>query len=131
VDIGGKMVKILIADDQPYIRALLKKEMAKEDYRIVSLGAVELIWERIKDSRPDLVLLGLHPEKYDSWEILNDIKRKVPNLPVLIYVIKSFDDINSLKEAIIDIIDRKSFSPGKRSLSSFSFEQDSKPVVSG
>ncbi|HUU40730.1 MAG TPA: hypothetical protein VMW42_07310 [Desulfatiglandales bacterium] len=73
------MIKILIADDQPHIRALLSKELSKEEYRVVNLGAVELIWERIKDSRPDLVLLGFHPENYDSWKILNDIKRRVHN----------------------------------------------------
>ena len=120
----------MIADDQPYIRALLSKELSKEEYRVVNLGAVELIWERIKDSRPDLVLLGFHPESYDSWKILNDIKRRVPNLPVLIYVIKSIDAINSLKQAINKVLD-KNFPPGKRSISSLSFKQDSKPVVSG
>ena len=126
-----KIVKILIVDDQPYIRALLSKELIKEEYRVVNLGAVELIWERIKDSRPDLVLLGFHPENYDSWKILNDIKRRVPNLPVLIYVIKSIDAINSLKHAINKVLDDKNFPPGKRSISSLSFKQDSQPVVSG
>lgn len=100
------MKKILIADEQPYIRSLLSKELAKGGYRVVNLGAVELIWEHIKDSRPDLVLLGLHLEDFDSWKILRDIKRKVPGLPVLIYVIKSFDSIYILKQAINQVLDK-------------------------
>ena len=45
------MAKILVADDQPYIRSLLSKELAKEDYQVVNLGAVELILEYVKDFR--------------------------------------------------------------------------------
>ena len=89
------MVKILVADDQPYIRTLLSKELTKEDYQIESLGAVELILEYAKDFQPDVVLLGLHPENFDSWEIFRDIKRKVPGLPVLIYVIKSLNPLTT------------------------------------
>jgi DNA-binding response OmpR family regulator len=76
------MGKILIAGDQPYIRALLSMELAKEGYQVLNLVFIELIWERIKNFRPDLVLLGLHPENYDSCEILRNFKRKVPDLPV-------------------------------------------------
>ncbi len=113
------MAKILVADDQPYIRALLSKELAKEDYQVVNLDAVELILEYAKDFRPDVVLLGLHLKNSDSWEIFRDIKRKVPGLPVLIYVIKSFDAINGLKQAINEVLDKKGFSTGKQSLSCF------------
>ena len=113
------MAKILVADDQPYIQALLSKELAKEDYQIVNLGAVELILEYVKDFRPDVVLLGLNQKNSDSWEIFRDIKRKVPELPVLIYVIKSFDAINGLKQAINEVTNKKGFTTGKQSLSRF------------
>jgi DNA-binding response OmpR family regulator len=113
------MAKILIADDQPYIRAFLSKELAKEDYQVENLGAVELILEYVKDFRPDVMLLGLHLKNSDSWEIFRDIKRKVPGLPVLIYVIESFDAINGLKQAISEVLDKKGFSTGKQSLSRF------------
>ena len=113
------MATILVADDQPYIRTLLSKELAKEDYQVVNLDDVELILEYAKDFRPDVVLLGLHLKNSDSWEIFRDIKRKVPGLPVLIYVIKSFDAINGLKQAIKEVLDKKGFSTGKQSLSRF------------
>jgi len=115
----AEMAKILIVDDQPYIQTFLSKELAKEGYQVENLGAVELILEYVKDFRPDVVLLGLHPENYDSWGILKDTKRKVPGLPVLIYVIKSFDAINSLKQAINEVLDKKSITLGKQSLSRF------------
>jgi len=125
------MAKILIVDDQPYIQTFLSKELAKEGYQVENLGAVELILEYVKDFRPDVVLLGLHPENYDSWGILKDTKRKVPGLPVLIYVIRRVEDIDSLKKAINEVLDKKGFSPGKQSLPNFSFEQNSDSLVPG
>jgi len=107
------MVNILIADDQPYIRTLLSKELEKEGFLISSLGCVEIIWDRIKTSRPDLILLGLHPDSYDCWGILKDAKRKFPDLPILIYVIRSFKDINCLKQAIGEVLNNKE-SPAMR-----------------
>jgi len=68
------------------------------------LNNIALIWKYIREIQPDLVLLGLHSESFDSWQILNDIKKNLPDLPVLIYAIKSDHSINSLKKAINEIL---------------------------
>jgi DNA-binding response OmpR family regulator len=75
--------------------------------------------------RPDLVLLDLYLDGADGWELLRDIKRQHPQLPVLIvtaydsfvddprlsqadgYFVKSLDFID-LKQKIADLLRRKS-----------------------
>ena len=111
------MNKILIFENQLYIRVLISKVLVKEGYQVTALGCVERIWQSINNYHPDLVLLGLHPESYDCWEILEDAKREVPNLPILIYAVSTFKDISSLKQAINEVLGNKRFSSNDQLLS--------------
>lgn len=104
------MPKILIVDDKKVILKALYHELNIENFQVVTLNTIGLIWEYISDVRPDLVLLGLHSESFNSWQILNDIKKNIPDLPVLIYAIKSDHSINSLKQAINEILKNGSIS---------------------
>ena len=104
------MSKILIVDDKKTILKLLYQELRIGNFHVVTLNSIGLIWEYIRDTRPDLVLLGLHSESFDSWQILKDIKKKIPNLPVLIYILESHHSMNSLKRAIEDVLKNGSIS---------------------
>jgi len=104
VDGKLKMPNILIVDDKQRILKLLYDELTHANFQVVMLNTIGLIWKYIRDTRPDLVLLGLHSESFDSWQILNDIKRKIPELPVFIYAIKSDTSIKSLKQAINEVL---------------------------
>jgi len=104
------MPKILIVDDKKIICKLIYDELIIANFQVVTLNSIELIWKYIREIRPDLVLLGLHSESFNSWQILNDIKKNVPDLPVLIYAIKSDHSINSLKQAIDEILKNGSIS---------------------
>jgi len=115
------MPKILIVDDKPIIRNLLYDELSIANFQVVTINTVELIWKHIREIRPDIVLLGLHSESFDSWQILNDIKKKIPDLPVLIYAIKSDHSIGSLKQAISEVLKNGSIS------SAFMFHALTKP----
>jgi CheY-like chemotaxis protein len=99
-----KMPKILIVDDKQVILKLLYNELSIANFKVVTLNTIGLIWEYIRDTEPNLVLLGLHSESFNSWQILNDIKKKIPNLPVLIYTIESHRSMNSLKQAIDEVL---------------------------
>lgn len=101
------MANILMVNDRTYIRDFISKELAHEKYQVVSVGDSKAIWKHIKGSQADLVLLDLYLDKTDSWQVLHDIKTKDPNLPVLIYVIKCFEDLERLKKSIAEVINRK------------------------
>lgn len=104
------MPKILIVDDNRIILELLLKELTQDKFQVVTLNTIELFWEYSRTTRPDLILLGLHSESFDCWQILKDIKKNIPNLPVLIYIIKRNHSIHSLKQAIDEVLKNKNIS---------------------
>jgi len=119
------MAHVLIVDDQPYVREFLSEELAHDGYRTETIGDPDSIWGNLTNWRPDVVLLDLYLDGFKGWDILKDIKKKDPDLPVLIltaydtfeddprlsqadgYVIKSFVDLHKLKEKIADVLERK------------------------
>ena len=119
------MAHVLIVDDQPYVREFLSEELAHDGYRTETIGDPDSIWGLLTHWRPDVVLLDLYLDGFKGWDILRDIKKKAPDLPVLIltaydtfeddprlsqadgYVIKSFVNLDKLKEKIADVLERK------------------------
>ena len=124
------MANVLIVDDQPCIRALLSEELICEGYQVISVGSAESLMGHLRSSHFDLVLLDLYLDGPDGFELLADVKREYPNLPVLVvtaydsfaddprlsgaagYVIKS-TDLGELKEKIADVLQSKRVRQGK------------------
>ncbi len=118
------MPNILIVDHQPCVQELLSEELICEGYRVASADDAESARRHLRSSRPDLVLLDLYLDGPDGWEVLRDIKRQHPHLPVIIftaydsylddprlsqadgYVIKSFD-LGELKQKVADVLKHK------------------------
>jgi DNA-binding response OmpR family regulator len=118
------MESILIVDDQACVRELLTEELIREGYRVKTAGDRESAKASLRFSPPDLVLLDLYLDGLEGREVLRDIKRQDPHLPVLIvtaydsfaddpglsladgYVVKSAD-FRELKKKIANAIRRK------------------------
>jgi len=79
------MYTIMIIDDKTGIRELFALELASAGYGTVGIGEVELIKDKIKTSNPDVVLLDLYMKGKHRWDVLIDIKREHPHLPVIIF----------------------------------------------
>jgi two-component system response regulator (stage 0 sporulation protein F) len=119
------MSNILIIDDQPYLRELFSQELVDEGYGVENVPCAEPAILLIRRSKPDLVLLDLYLDGFEGWNVLRQIERWDPDLPVLIvtaydnyaddprlssadgYVLKSFTNLTELKKKITEIIDRK------------------------
>lgn len=126
------MSNILIVDDQPYLRELFSRELVDEGYSVESVSSAEAVVLRLRRSKPDLVLLDLYLDGFQGWDILCQIKRWDPDIPVLIvtaydnfmddprlssadgYVLKSFTNLTELKNKVAEIIGRKADSYGQR-----------------
>ncbi len=118
------MPTILIVDDQACIRKLFSEELDFEGYRVETARNGESARAHLRFSRPDLVLLDLYLDGPNGWEVLSDIKRQDPSLPVIIltaydsfrdhplvsladgYVVKSAD-FTELKQEIANVLRQK------------------------
>lgn len=85
------MIKILIADDHPIIREGLK-QILKISTNIVIKGEAsngEEVLKLLKNNNYDLILLDLSLPKKNGIEVLKEIRKKYPKLPILILSIHS------------------------------------------
>ena len=91
----------------------------------MSTGDAESAKVCLENSKPDLVLLDLFLNGFEGWNVLHEIKRKDPHLPVLIvtaydtyaddprlsqadgYMVKSFVHLDELKHKIADVLGQK------------------------
>jgi two-component system response regulator (stage 0 sporulation protein F) len=112
-----EMPKILIVDDEEHICQLYSEELKDAGYEAITAESGYRLLERIEDEKPDLVVLDIKLVDYDGLDLLQDIRNRFYDLPVVLcsaydtykedmrsvtadfYVIKSFD-LTELKSKI-------------------------------
>ncbi len=111
------MAKILIVDDEEHIRQLYSEELMEAGYEVATAESGFKILERIEKEKPDLIILDIKMADESGLDVLQEIRNKYYNLPVVLctaydtfkedmksiaadfYVIKSFD-LTELKNRI-------------------------------
>lgn len=115
------MAEILIVDDQKCVRQLLGAELTLAGYHVTGADGAETAKACLSSSRPELVLLDLYLDGPQGFGLLDDIKARYPDIPVIVltaydgfrddprlskadgYFIKSFD-FDNLKRTIAAIL---------------------------
>jgi two-component system response regulator (stage 0 sporulation protein F) len=111
------MAKILVVDDEEHIRLLYSEELSEAGYEVITAADGYQLIERIETEKPDLVVLDIKMVDYNGLDLLQEIRNKFYNMPVILctaydtfkediksiaadfYVIKSFD-LTELKKKI-------------------------------
>ena len=111
------MAKVLIVDDEEHIRYLYSEELTESGYEVITADSGYKLLERIEEETPDLIVLDIKMVDYNGLDLLQDIRSKYYDLPVVLctayytfkediksvaadfYVIKSFD-LTELKNNI-------------------------------
>lgn len=68
------MIKILIVEDDKFLRELLQSKLNKEDFSISVAENGEEGIKKVKEEQPNLVLLDLILPNIDGFEVLKRIK---------------------------------------------------------
>ena len=77
-------VKILVVDDEPPIRKLLRVGLGSEGYAVAEASNGKIALEQVKAERPDLILLDLGLPDIAGHELLRRWRDEGLDLPVLI-----------------------------------------------
>ena len=111
------MSKILIVDDEEHIRYLYSEELSEAGYQVITADSGYKLLDKICEEKPDLVVLDIKMVDYNGLDLLQDIRNRFYNMPVVLctaydtfkedmksiaadfYVIKSFD-LTELKNKI-------------------------------
>lgn len=124
------MNKILIVDDKPEIRNLIQAELEDEGYEVLlaegGLDALDML-DKIGYS-VNLVLLDIKMPDMNGLDVLNQIKQRKKELPVILlsayhtfkqdfttwaaeeYIVKS-SDLTELKQKVSKYLDRAGAAP--------------------
>lgn len=78
------MKKILIIDDAPDSRLILKTLLSKYNVSISEAEDGIEGWNKIVKEQPDLVLLDIHMPKKDGFSILEDLEEEWLGVPVVV-----------------------------------------------
>jgi DNA-binding NtrC family response regulator len=124
------VANVLIVDDQPCVREFISEELICAGHQVTGVGGAESLMVYLRSTRFDLVLLDLYLDGPNGFELLDDIKREYPDLPVIIvtaydsfaddprlsvasgYVLKS-TDLGELKQKVADVMRKRAASQVK------------------
>ena len=76
--------KILVVDDDPQIRTLLKDRLEAHDYRVYQAENGIHGLEIAEIENPDLILLDLQMPEMDGMEMLERLKVEFPDIMVVV-----------------------------------------------
>jgi CheY-like chemotaxis protein len=122
------MAKVLIIDDEKHIRVLYSEVLQEEGYEVAVAADGKDIIERLEREKPDVIVLDIKMMDSDGLDVLQEIRNKYYNLPVILcsaygnykvdiksiaadaYVVKS-SDLTELKKKINQVLE--TIVPGK------------------
>lgn len=107
---------ILVAEDQPHIRALIEFKLKNNGYRVVTAEDGEQALQKAKELLPDMILLDVMMPLMTGFEVLAALK-KIPetkDIPVLLVTAQSSESevLKGLEMGAEDYI-TKPFSPNE------------------
>ncbi len=111
------MKKILIVEDDKFLRELIARKVIDEGFDVSeAIGGEEGI-KKIKEEKPDMVLLDLILPGIDGFEVLARMKEDpaLSSIPVIIFSnLGQKEDIEKgLKLGAIDYLIKAHFTPGE------------------
>ena len=109
--------KILIIEDDKFLRELIVKKLVKEGYEISEAVDGEEGIKKVKEEKPDLVLLDLILPGIDGFEVLSRTKEDpaLSQIPVIILSnLGQKEEVErGLKLGAIDYLIKAHFTPGE------------------
>jgi len=78
------MAKVLIVDDEESIRELYSEELQDEGYDVILAEDGYKLIDKIENEKPDVVVLDIKMEGFNGLDLLQEIRNKFYNLPVIL-----------------------------------------------
>ena len=87
------MKNVWIVDDDRSIRWVLEKALQKADILCKTISEAESVLQAIKKEQPALILSDIHMPGKSGLEMLSEIKKSYPKLPIIIMT--AYSDLDS------------------------------------
>jgi hypothetical protein len=83
---GGGPGTLLVVDDDPQVRGMMRRQLEKEGYTVTEAVNGREGLERLAENRPDLVLLDLMMPEMDGFEFVAEVRKTASwrSIPVVV-----------------------------------------------
>ncbi len=85
--------RILVVDDDPKMLKLLDLRLKSEGYEVIPANGGHQAINKLEQSKPDMALVDVNMPGMSGLELLVELKRKAPGLPVVIMTAYSSEDV--------------------------------------
>ena len=111
------MQRILIIEDDKFLRELIIQKLGNEGYEVVEAAEGEEGLRKMKEEKPDLVLLDLILPGIDGFEVLRRAKSEQDTASVPIIILSNLGQRDDVEKGIelgaIDYLIKAHFTPGE------------------
>lgn len=120
MDYGSEMTRILVAEDEPEVRQVIKTTLVDQGYQVIEAADGDAAYKAAAEAavaeRPDLIVLDLMLPKMNGFEVLERLKanKNTSYIPVVILTARNQaqDEAKGMRAGAVDYI-TKPWSPGE------------------
>jgi len=111
------MAKILIVEDDRFLRELIARKLKNEGYEVLEAVDGEEGLKRIKEEKPDLILLDLILPGIDGFEVLAKAKEDPDTTQIPVIILSNLGQREEVEKGLklgaIDYLIKAHFTPGE------------------
>ena len=93
-----KRLCIMVVDDEPAIRILLKRCLEPEDYDVITASDGDSALAAMRKCQPDLVVLDILMPGLDGFEVLEFIRQRF-DIPII--MLSGKQEVTTVRDALI------------------------------
>lgn len=109
--------KILIIEDDKFLRELIARKLTDEGFDIVEAVDGEDGIKKLKETKPDLVLLDLILPSIDGFEVLSKVKEDESIASIPIIILSNLGQKEEVEKGLdlgaVDYLIKAHFTPGE------------------
>jgi DNA-binding response OmpR family regulator len=95
--------KILVIDDNSYMRKLLESRLKANNYKVITVGDGKTALEKAQSEMPDLILLDINMPGMDGFEIGTKLRDNVKTISIPIIFVTARGQEEDIFKATNDL----------------------------
>ena len=109
--------RILVVDDDPLLRERVRSWLEGQPWTVTEASNGREALSRIREAKPDLILLDLMMPEMDGFQVVADLQRSADwrDIPVIVITARDLDakERESLNSGIRSVLVKESFQPAE------------------
>jgi DNA-binding response OmpR family regulator len=109
--------KILVVEDDRFLRELIKRKLVGENFEVREAFDGEEALRKVKEEKPDLILLDLILPSIDGFEVLARLKEDPNFAPIPVIILSNLGQREEIEKGLklgaIDYLVKAHFTPGE------------------